>query len=113
MSNPSDWASRLAYAVAHILPESRSSVLVHSIKVLSSEAIEVIYSYSMDRDLRGIRIDSASVRSASERIRTKSIDELAFYLIHVGMDEPRPKDDFLPADSNGVRWLPLHQWLDD
>ena len=144
-SDRSDWASRLAAAVASQVAEAnkqaqdqpaapparhlqlgkwrrlvlgpgqppRLTVHVHSIKATSPEVVEVVYSDFTDTGLKGIRIDLGSARSGSERIRLSSIHELAFDLIHLGMLEPRSLDEFLPPDSNGVSWLPLHRWLGD
>lgn len=117
MSDRSDWASRLAAAVASKFAETTeardSTVQLHSVRATSPEIVEVIYSDSMHVGLKGIQIDFASVRSGSEIFRESSVDELASNLINLGMLEPRPLEEFLPADTNGVRWLPLHRWLGD
>ena len=157
--DPSDWAARLAAAVALRVaeinkeaedqpvapparpypyvrrlrvgrsrylvagpPGKRPSIPVHSVRATSPEVVEVIYSSRLvgpdgvthytDPDLKGIRIDFASVQAASQPIRESSIDELASHLILLGIEEPRPLEEFLPPDSNGVRWLPLDRWLD-
>ena len=113
MDDRSDWASRLAKAVASQLAERAREVQVHSIRATSPEVVEVIYTDSLGTDLKGIRLDLGSVRSGPERIRESSIDELAFDLVLLGLCEPRPIDEFLPPDSDGIRWLPVHRWLDD
>lgn len=113
MTQQSGWAARLADVVAHQLhdvPEAGSSLFVHSINVRPDETVEVIYSTGMDPALKGIRLDADSVRSGGELLRTSSVDELAFFLVHVGLCEPRPNDDFLPPDHQGVRWLPMREW---
>jgi hypothetical protein len=117
VSDRSDWAPRLAAAVAFRFAETTeardTTVQLHSARATSPETVEIIYSDSMYVGLKGIRIDFAAVRAGSELFREASVDELALNLINLGMLEPRPLDEFLPADTNGVRWLPLRRWLED
>jgi hypothetical protein len=112
MSDDLDWAPCLATAIASKLAERTWEVRVRSVKVAARDVVEVIYTDSLDADPKGIRLDLGSVRLGPERIRALSIDELAFDLIYLGMCEPRSIEDFLPPDSDGVRWLPAHQWLE-
>ena len=113
MSATDDWAARLAAAIASQFARRTRPIHLHSIKIESPEVVEVIFSDLDDLDLKGVRIDSASVRLGSERVRLSSIDELAFDVITLAISEPRSIDEFLPPDSDGIRWLPLHRWLDD
>jgi hypothetical protein len=111
VSSQDDWAARLAEAVASQLSERTNPVHLHSIKIKSPDVVEVIFSNYGALDLKGVRIDSASVRGGPERIRLSSIEEIAFDLITLAMLEPRSIDEFLPPDGAGVRWLPAHHWL--
>ena len=61
---------------------------------------------------RGIGLDMTSVQSGSKRIRTSTIDELAFDLVAIGTEEPRRSEEFPDPDENGIRWLPTEEWLD-
>lgn len=108
-----EWAARLAAAIATrveaiALP---GEVRLHSIAATSPEEVEVIYSVPGDTGLRGMRISAEVVRSAPERIRVSSIDELAFDIVTTGILEPRVPNEFAPADRSGVRWLPISEWL--
>ena len=109
------WASRLAAAIKLDLEEIAmpGEVRVHSITAISSEEVEVVYSLLPDTALRGFRISADIARSAPERIRMSSIDELAFDIVTTGILEPRPPSDFLPVDPDGVRWLSIPGWLQE
>lgn len=109
----SDWASRLASAIevrleAIALP---GEVRVHSVTATSPEEVEVVYSAGGETELRGFRISADVARSAPERIRESSIEELAFDIVTTGILEPRRSTDFLPEDPHGVRWLSIPDWL--
>jgi hypothetical protein len=124
VSSQDDWADRLAEAIASQLSESTLGagendrpgqalpIQVHSIKIKSPDVVEVIFSNYGDLDLKGVRIDSASVRLGPEWIRLSSVGEIALLLINLALLEPRSIDEFLPPDSAGVRWLPAHRWLE-
>jgi hypothetical protein len=88
-------------------------VRLHSVTAIPPDAVQMIFSDPQGGGLRGMRIDRASVRSARERVRDSSLDELAFDLVTTGICEPRSSDEFSPADSDGVRWLPLGRWSDE
>jgi hypothetical protein len=114
MTGPT-WASRLAGAIKLDLEEIAlpGEVQVHSITAISSEEVEVVYSLLPDSALRGFRISADIARSAPERIRVSSIEELAFDIVTTGILEPRPPSDFLPVDPDGVRWLSIPGWLQE
>lgn len=117
MPEPPEWASRLAAAVegqfAEIAGRTPTRGQLCSVTAISPDVVEMIYSDPQGGGLRGMRIDLASVRSAGHRVRDSSLDELAFDLVTTGICEPRPSDEFAPADSDGVRWLSLDRWLDE
>jgi hypothetical protein len=112
-----DWASRLAAAIELRLAARAGEVQLHSVTATSSEEVEVVYEVVYcdlaDSGLRGFRISADVVRSAPERIRESSIDELAFDIVTTGICEPRPPEDFLSPDVNGVRWLSTSRWLEE
>jgi hypothetical protein len=87
---------------------------LHSIAVVSPNEIAVIFSDSIDSEenVKGIRLNLRSVQLGPDRIRLSSIDELAFDLVYLGICEPRYMDEFLPADLQGIRWLPVDRWLE-
>ncbi len=70
-----------------------------------------MYFASGESELRGIRISADVIRSAPDRIRVSSVDELAFDIVVMGMCEPRPLSEFLAPDASGVRWLSMSRWL--
>lgn len=109
----SDWASRLAAAIALELSARPAISQLLSITATSPQEIEVIYSDVADSEVRGIRVSADLVRSAPPRLRDSSVDELAFDIVTMGICEPRPPEDFLPPDANGVRWLWLPGWLEE
>lgn len=110
---PSDWAHRLAAAIELEIAKWPGTSKVASMAVNSPEEIEVVYADGIGSDLCGIRIGSDVVRSAPQRVRLSSIEELAFDIVSTVIREPRPPEDFLPPDANGVKWLSLSQWLDE
>jgi hypothetical protein len=112
VTNP-DWASRLAAAIERELAKRPGVVQLRSIRATSSEEVEVVYSDGFHPGLRGIRIGLDAIRSAPQRIRVSSVGELAFDIVTTGTHEPRPTDDFLAPDANGVSWLSLSRWFDD
>jgi hypothetical protein len=110
-----DWASSLIEALRQRTQGeelSADGVQLHEITAISPEAVEVTYSQAGDTCLRGIRVDAASVRGGLGGMAELTFPELAFYLVYVGICEPRSIDEYSPADSDGVRWLPLEQWLE-
>lgn len=113
MTEQSDWASQLSAAVRSQFGARPRTVELYSVTAASSEVVEIVHSDPAGRGLRGIRIDQTSVLSARERISESSIDELAFDLVCIGMEEPKPEEDFLPPDDHGVTWLRLDRWLDE
>jgi len=119
-STPSEWAYRLVAAIVSKLAaaygESRSlpeGFQLHSIRALSSEEVELIFSIAYDGALRGMRIDLDSVKAARWRISESSIDGLAWDLVNIWFDEPRVMDEFSPPDEDGVRWFAVAKWFDE
>jgi hypothetical protein len=98
-----EWATRIADAVCAEFTRRRTYTTLQSIQAVSSEAVEVVYSWPGEDTLRGIRLDLSSVGRASERIRATTAGELAFDLVLVGMEEPRPVEDFTEPDA----WHPV------
>ena len=103
----------MADAITREAARRSGAVELHSVRATSPEEVEVVYSDRVHMELRGFRISSEVVRSARSRIRDSSIDELAFDIVTTGVWEPRPSDDFLDPDTNGVRWLSIPGWLDE
>ena len=87
-------------------------VTLQSVQVVTPSCVEIVYWWPGEDTLRGIRLDVSSMESASERIRTSSVDELAFDLVAIGMQEPRRIEEFTHPDENAIRWLPTETWLD-
>jgi hypothetical protein len=106
------WATRIADAVRAEFTQRPMDITLQSVQALSSQSVEVVYSWPGEDTLRGIRLDLTSVERASERIRTSSAGELAFDLVVIGMQEPRAIEDFTEPDAKGIRWLPTQEWLD-
>lgn len=110
---PPDWASRLVAAIELQLAARPSVIQLHWARATSPEKIEVVYSDRATTELRGFRISAELVRSAPERIRDSSVDELAFDIVTTGICEPRLSEDFLSPDTNGVSWLSMSRWLEE
>lgn len=107
-----DWATRVANEVRLQYADGPREMGLQSVRATSPQAVEVIYSWPGEETLRGIRLHLASVEAASWRIRASTAGELAFDLVAVGMQEPRPLEEFSEPDENGIRWLPTSAWLD-
>lgn len=112
-ADPGDWATRLAAALTAQLSERVTTFQVHAVEATSPDVVDVIYSDPDGVQLKGVRVDAATVHAGAERIKTSSVEELAFDVITLGMGEPRSEDEFLPPDHRGIRWLPAHRWLYD
>ena len=110
---PPDWAPRLVDAIERELAERPAVVHVHWVRATSPEEVEVVYSDWANTERLGFRLSASLVQSAPWRIRDSSIDELAFDIRTTVICEPRAPDNFLPPDTNGVRWLPWSQWLEE
>lgn len=113
MTEQSDWATQLSAAIQSQFGARPRTVELYSVRAVSPNVVEIIHSDPGGRGVRGIRIDRTSVLSARERISDSSIVELAFDLVYIGMEEPKPEEDFLPPDLDGVTWLRLARWLDE
>lgn len=87
-------------------------VTLQSIRAVTPRRVEVVYRWPGEDNLRGIQLDLSSVEGASERIRNSTVDELAFDLVVIGLEEPRRIEEFTDSDENGIRWLPTEEWLD-
>ena len=83
---------------------------VHSIRPVGDDVFEVVFSVPYDAHLRGIRLDRKTVEAATGRLMQSSLDEIAFDEVHIGICEPKPIEEFHPADTAGVHWLPLAEW---
>ena len=75
--------------------------------------LEVVFSGPGDNDLRGIRLDRQVLDAATGRLMQHTLEEIAFDVVYLGICEPRNIAAFNAADANGVRWLPLSDWIVD
>jgi hypothetical protein len=107
------WSSQLAEAVATQLSRRATAVTVHSIRPVSDHVLEIVFSVRGDDDLRGIRVERTVIESSDGRVMQSSLDEIAFDVVAMGICEPRRLEEFCEADTAGVRWLPLSDWLED
>jgi hypothetical protein len=107
-----DWSSELVTEIEHQLQRTTGLPPVHSVAARSPDEVEIIFWAPTETPgLRGIRLSRDQVRGAGWRIRESTIGELAFNIIHLGIDEPRALDEFSPPDPHGVRWLDIPPWL--
>jgi hypothetical protein len=113
MSHEDTWSGRLADAVNSQFHEDRTVVELLFVKAPTRDSVELVYRTPGDVYLRGIRLDIESVRQGPKVIRESTIEELASYLIHVGICEPRALSEFRPPDEHGVAWLHTDLWLDE
>lgn len=112
MTRP-DWASRLVDAIELCLAQQPATVDVHWVRATSPEEVEVVYSDWTNTQRLGFHISAPLMQSAPERISKSSVDELAVDIRTTVICEPRALDDFLPPDTDRVRWLPWSQWLEE
>ena len=85
---------------------------MHSIRAVTDDVVEVVFSGNPDGDdLRGIRLDRKVLDAAPGRLEGRTLSELAFDVVHLGIGEPRDPAEFDAADASGVRWLPLSDWI--
>lgn len=106
-------AKRLVAAIEEQVGPHRPVLQLRWATATSPEVVEVVYSDPASDELRGMRISLALVRSAPERIRQSSIEELAFDIVTTGVFEPRPPEDFLLPDHAGIRWLSMDRWIEE
>lgn len=107
------WSSELAEAVATLLSRRATPVAVLSVRPISDDVLEIVFSVPGDDDARGIRLDRRIIESSGGRLTQSSLDEIAFDVVAMGICEPRRLEEFRQADTAGVRWLPLSDWLED
>ncbi|MEX0665749.1 MAG: hypothetical protein WD598_13415 [Acidimicrobiia bacterium] len=88
-------------------------VTVHSIRPVGDDVLEVVFSVPFDTHRRGIRLDRNTVEAARGRLMHSSLEEIAFDVVSMGIREPRPLAEFHSADTAGVHWLKLAEWLED
>lgn len=79
----------------------------------SDSSVEVVFALAGDGRLRGLRLDVDMLRTGPELLRDRTPDDIAFYLVQVGVCEPKADDEFLQPDEHGVAWLRMDRWLDD
>ena len=109
----SSWALALANAVAAQLGRMTVTARVRWIRPTADDVLEVVFSAPGDNELRGLRVDRQTLEAATGRLAQSSLDEIAFDVVTMGIDEPRPIEEFCVADTSGVRWLRLSDWLAD
>jgi hypothetical protein len=90
-----------------------TTVAVHSVRPISDDVLEIVFSVPGEDDARGIRLDRRVIESSGGRLMQSSLDEIAFDVVAMGICEPRRLEDFRETDAAGVRWLPLSDWLQD
>lgn len=86
---------------------------LHSIRPVADDVLEVVFSMLGDDDLRGMRLDRKVFDAAAGRLMHSSLEEIAFDVVSMGICEPRRREEFGAADTTGVHWLRLSEWLED
>ena len=86
---------------------------VHSIRPVTDDVLEVVFSWPGDDDLRGMRLDRKAFDTATGRLMHHTLDEIAFDVVNMGIIEPRRIAEFGATDAAGVRWLPLSEWIEE
>ncbi|HWT32710.1 MAG TPA: hypothetical protein VN107_03035, partial [Microbacterium sp.] len=77
---------------------------------LDPDTVEFLYRQPWDGKLRGLRVTATDIEPDS-RLAGRSLDEIAFLLVYVGILEPKADDEFEPPDSNGIWWSTSRDWL--
>lgn len=83
------------------------------VRPVADDVLEIVFSAPGDDDERGIRLDRRTIEAARGRLTQSSLDEIAFDVVTMGIGEPRSAEEFTDLDAEGVRWLPLADWLED
>src|SRR5580700_2128051 len=110
----STWSSQLADAVRALLTSrDLGAPTVHSMRPVTDDVLEVVFSWPHDDDLRGMRLDRKVFDAATGRLVGSTLEEIAFDVVYMGICEPRPIEEFGAADTTGVRWLRLSDWIED
>lgn len=86
---------------------------MRSIRPVTDDVLEIIFSWPDDDDLRGMRLDRKVFDAATGRMMGSTLDEIAFDVVLMGICEPRDIAEFHAADRTGIRWLPLSDWIAD
>jgi hypothetical protein len=107
------WSSQLASAVTALLAHETWTPTVHSMRPVTDDVLEIVFSWPDDDDLRGMRLDRKVFDAATGRLMGSTVDEIAFDAVLMGICEPRDMAEFGAADTTGVRWLPLSDWIED
>ena len=85
----------------------------HSIRPVTDDVLEVVFSWLGDDDLRGLRLDRNVLDVATGRLMNHTLEETAFDVVSLGIREPRDIAEFRAPDTKGVRWLSLSDWIAD
>jgi hypothetical protein len=107
----STWSSQLADAVRAQLAGETFAPTVHSIRPVTDDVLEVVFSWPGDDDRRGMRLDRNVLDVATGRLTDHTVEETAFDVVYCGICEPRDIKELGAPDATGVRWLPLSDWV--
>ncbi len=108
----SDWAGALAGLIRQRMqdaPEYYEFVTVHDIKAVGPDEIVVIFNQHDSPATRGVRVQRQDIES-NELLGSSPLDEVAWYVALLTVEEPLPLSDFDPA-PDGVYWLRPQEWL--
>jgi hypothetical protein len=86
---------------------------VRSIRPVTDDVLEVVFSGPDGDDRRGMRLDRTVLDAATGRLLGHTLEEIAFDVVYMGICEPRSIEEFGVADATGVRWLPLSDWIEE
>jgi len=76
--------------------------IVHSIRPAGDDVLEIVFSVPYASELRGIRLERPVIENARGRLLDSSLEEIAFNVVQLSIDEPRNIKKFSVADSEGV-----------
>lgn len=101
----------MAAAVASQLSRA-FEVPAAQIDVVDALSVAVTWRHQAARDVVGLWLHQPQLEH-QPFLRHRTIAELAFYAVHLGILEPRAIEYFDAEDERGVRLLPVSEWVPD
>ncbi|WP_347350086.1 hypothetical protein [Intrasporangium sp.] len=80
------------------------------VEIVNAHMLTLTWSPSIWKGRAGIMLERGML-NRYDLLRDRSLPELAFYVVHLGLLEPRDIDDFEPPDTKEVRWLEADRWI--
>ncbi len=113
----STWSDRVVEALTVALDrdfrQGEDQTRVERVRVVTPDALEVVYAFRGQPRLRGIRFTRTQAQRGPELFRDRTPEELGWYLAHTGVLEPHDDSLFQHPDQEGVSWIRTEAWMSD